>query len=383
VKTKGDRTLQHALSALCMLVLVGDRFTSLGPTFALLGYFSLIYLVIQLVDFRKLTMIELSLIALLSSSVTFVAMGSNGDLTIALKYLLLFWIISFSFFKKRVIEDSHLFWMIKVPLLIIVVVGACQLFLMLFSPGLIIPYLQGHFRPIGLSVEPTFYSQQLVFLWILSDLCGLNKGRGKRVLELLTVFLILACATRTSMLAMVVFLFFRSGLKTRFVLIFSGALGLPYIFATFNGMGLVGQVREKVANMFSISGEPREVALMEMLNKLQDLPIFGYGFVRLESSSGLETGALYANLFIAMTFSMGILSFVPFLFLFLRIISSSNIAIFLCCSLVILFSLVMPFLYTSFGMFVFLSLFSVLGTNLRRHSYNGLLASKKMFLIAT
>lgn len=375
LKTKGERTLQYALSALSMLVLVSDRFTSLGPTFALVGYFTLIYLVIQLVDFRRLAILELSSIALLSSSVAFVAMGSNGDLTIALKYLLLFWILSFSFFKKRFIEDSHLLWMIKVPLLVIVVAGACQLFLMLLSPGLIIPYLQGHFRPIGLSVEPTFYSQQLVFLWILSDLCGLNKGRGKRVLELLIVLLILACATRTSMLAMVVFLLFRSSLKTKFVLIFSGALGLPYIFATFDGIGLVRQLGDKVANIFSISGEPREVALMEMLTKVQDLPIFGHGFLRLESSSGLETGALYANLFIAITFSMGILSFVPFLFLFLRIISSSNITIFMCCSLVILFSLVMPFLYTTFGMFVFLSLFSVLGTNLHRHSYSRLQAS--------
>lgn len=351
----------HIASGLCVLVLVSDLLTSLSPFFAMVGYFSLIYLVFQFVDFSRLAAIELALVLILGSSVVFTAVHSNSELTIGLKYLLLVTIFGFSFFKKRTIDNAHLFWLFKFPLLVLVFTGLFQLFLMLVNPALIVPYLQGHFRPIGLSVEPTFYSQQLVLLWILSDLCGMNNVRGRLIFELLIVVLILVCATRSSMLAMMLFLLFRSGLKARFTLIVFSALSVPFVMTKFSEIALITQIGSKISNIFSIAGEPREVALNAMLIKIQDLPTFGYGFVKLVSNSGLETGSLYANLFIAMFFSMGLLSLVPLSILFFRIILSPNIATFLCCSIIFLFSLVMPFLYTGFGMFFFLSVFSVLG----------------------
>ena len=357
------------LSGLSVLVLLSDAFTSLGPFFAIFGYLSLLYLVFQFVDFTRMAKIGLVLVFILGLSVVFTALRSNSDLDIGLKYLLLFTILGFTFFRKRKIDKSHLFWLFKVPLVVLVITGLFQLFLMFVNPAFVIPYLQGHFRPIGLSVEPTFYSQQLFFLWILSDLCGLNNRKGKLIFELLIIIIILICATRTSMLAMILFLLFRSGITAKFTLIIFSALCLPFAITKFSDFPLIAQIGSKIDNLFSISGEPREVALIIMIDKLQDVPMLGYGFVRLISDIGLETGSLYANLFIAMFFSMGLLALAPLSVLFFRIILSPNTSVFFCCSMVFLFSLIMPFLYTGFGMFIFLAVFTVLNNIPNRNVY--------------
>ena len=140
-------------------------------------------------------------------------------------------------------------------------------------------------------------------------------------------------------------------LSKNFLLLLSSTLILSTNFITTIRNASTMLFKRLFNNFLSIQGEPREVVFREMLLKINNLPLFGYGFNASPHDVGLMFGSLYANLPISVIYTLGLGS-IPFLSFLLFIFVEGfkkydpKLLIIICIYLI-----PMPFLFTSFGLF--------------------------------
>ena len=337
------------------LIFCADLINSNLIYFTFINYFILIFLSLKLVDLKKLnlTAIALSLVSLIFMFIS--CLKNIFDIEIFLKYVL----ILFSFFicvtPKRELNYSFFRYSIYYPLIFLLFIGILQIIIISFIPQLTYYDLGYHTRPIGLSVEPTFYSQQILILYVLSDNFKLRKEESDKfssIINLLVLVVILFCRTRTSLVGGLIYILInQKKISKNFLLISSSSIiiGTNFISTARDAFSYLFQ---KIFNNFlSIKGEPREVVFQEMLFRINTLPIFGYGFNASPHKVGLMIGSLYANLPISAIYTLGIGS-IPFLafllFIFIEGFKKCDPKLLI---IICIFIVPMPFLYSSFGLF--------------------------------
>lgn len=341
----------HLFLSICMLLLTFDMFTSYNKIGSFLSYLVLIFLVFQLRDINKLSLVFLVTISSLICAVTFTSLFNAFDFEIYVKYCLLCFIFAVSGLPSRDLS-SKIYSIIYIPLICILIVGYVQIAILLINPAPYISYSMGHFRPIGLSTEPTFYSQQVLFLWLFSRKYVLLDSSKRTFIDVISIVMILFCASRSSMLILAIFVLTSFNSRKSIILF---ALLVMFILLDFDLSEFTVFYDTFLRNMMrllSVSGEPREVAFNEMLEILSVIPITGYGFNSLTSSAGLEIGSLYAVFPLALVYSLSLLSIPIFLIMLLQ---STRACVY--NNVVLIFGIlvcmmVMPFLFTAFGLFV-------------------------------
>lgn len=327
--------------------------------FSFINYGLLFCLTLFLVDLRKVPRDSflLTLITLFFISIT--TIFNEYEFSVFLKYLLIAYMFFISSFERKIIPKEVLDFLIFYPYLTILFVGILQFMVITISPNspLIYSYIGEQGRAIGLSVEPTFYSQQLLILAVLSQYLNLKKFKNpiiNKVINLFLIIFLLESRTRTTMIGGILYLLFNiHKAKKETVFTYASIMTFLVIFIERINNKLF-TFSQKLFNLFSISGEPREKAFFYMYEKIMNFPFFGYGLNSNYHESGLMVGAQYANFPIALIYGLGIGS-IPFLCLVGKLFFTSlktcrKLPILLIC----IFSLPMPFLYTSFGL---LSLF--------------------------
>jgi hypothetical protein len=211
---------------------------------------------------------------------------------------------------------------------------------------------EGSIRPVGFSVEPTWYSQQLVVLFIVAS----TKIGGIRFIKRLKVMLMslvmLITFTRTSLIVYSIHM-----LSARAVIVL--------LILSFVGFNLVGSLENsplykgilyKIENTSNYQEEPRFKALVLMQREIRKSFVFGNGLnFYIDSRSGLTVGAKYAILPLAMFYSFGLVGVCLYSVLGIAVISEGNL--FKKIGFVSLFfSLFMPYLFSIFALVVLFSL---------------------------
>lgn len=337
---------------LAVFVVLGDWLTNKFVFFRVLSYVAVVFLVCQLVNLRFNIVSMLAGFSILSSSIL-VGLFGVIEFDIFLKYLLLGIVLVLLQNKGNQQSFIRICDSLVFPLIFIIFIGMLQVIWAVSDPASYVTFTLGYIRPIGISVEPTFFSQQLVFLWIIVNERGLVKGRFWTALTLAFLFLIAVCATRSSLLILLVYATLSFRKNARFAIHLLWAIPILFYFADDELVDMFSRLATKVGSIVSVTGEPRETAFLEMQRLVAEVPVFGYGYKSITSLDGLEIGSLYAFEPMAMMFSMGVLS-TPFLVIAILsmfrgwIIGNHGVVIG-----VAICSLAMPFLYTPFGMFVF------------------------------
>ena len=327
--------------------------------FRYLNYLLIIILTFFLVDFRNTSRDSflLTLLSFFFISITSISKGYESS--ILLKYFLIIYLFFISSCERLKIPKEILNYSILYPYITLLLIGFLQsLFLNLdldldSHSYLFIVYKDVfiHSRPIGLALEPTFYSQQILILAVLSDYLGLKKFSKPIInttLNLILIIILIECRSRTSVVGGILYILFnyyRFNKKTIFL--YTLIPSFAFIFVERLNDQLTN-FTNRIISLYSIIG--REDAFIYMYKKIMHAPIFGYGLTSNIHESGLMVGALYANFPIALIYGIGIGS-IPFLLLIVNLIISSlrkckKLPILLIC----IFSLPMPFLYTSFGL---------------------------------
>jgi large-conductance mechanosensitive channel len=319
----------------------------------LMNYSVLTFIVVYLTDFLRFTHTHYLFIFISLVIITLHAFLINFDILILIKYLLIIFTLAMSLSPRKSIDaHSHSFFLY--PWIIILSAGLYQLIMLTLNPALVL--VSEHSRPIGFSVEPTFYSQQLLMFWLMSLLFCKRVNRFLLLfLEIVTVLLIMFCATRTSMLLALPILGYRvvsqSARNLATMAVFSPFL--VYYMSKIN-FGNLEIFFHKLNRLLNVSGEPREVAFYEMADMIGNSGLFGSGYKAVESSVGLVIGSLYGNLTMSLYYTFGILIILPLFSVVIRIIFSGLTLKSVTFGYVILLSQVMPFLFTSFGLFVWI-----------------------------
>ena len=332
-----------------------DILTINFKVFSFINYGLLFCLTLLLVDLRRIPRDSflLTLITLCFISIT--AILNEYEFSIFLKYLLIAYMLFISSFERKKIPKEVLNYLIFYPYLTILIVGILQFVVITIIPNsaLIYSSLEEQGRVIGLSVETTFYSQQLLILAVLSQYLNLRKFKYPIInwsLNLILIIFFLESRTRTTMIGGLLYLLFNfHKVNKETVFKYASILTFLVIFVERINSKLIS-FSQKLSNLFSISGEPREKAFFYMYEKIMNFPFFGYGLNSNYHETGLMVGALYANFPIAFIYGLGVGS-IPFICLvgnlfFSSIKSCRKLPIFLIC----IFSFPMPFLYTSFGL---------------------------------
>ena len=337
------------LISLCIIFLSADNLMVNSEGAALFAYMVLVILAFYFVDFKLPSYIYICLFLFISVYLIYLILGV-GELVIFLKYSLILFVILISFAPQSLLRENT-FYLITVPWFTLIFIGCFQAVFMFTNPSFILQYLLGHGRPIGLSVEPTFYSQQLLVLWMLYAILEKNKKSYHWLLEIFTVALIVLCATRTSMLLAIPVIFFRLR-QSKGGVVFS-IVSITFLILTFREQLQtidISLFTNKLQNLFNMEGEPRQFAFFGMLEAIKVSPFFGSGFSEEDTQLGIAVGSLYANIFLAHFYSFGILS-VPFIGLLIyRLLLQKHFNNkFLILALLSL-SMIMPFLYTPFGL---------------------------------
>lgn len=338
------------LTSIGVIYLTADSLHIKSVVFQLLNYFVLIFFSIKYSNFSKFNF-TCYIILLLSIIIpTSHAFFTDFDIFILIKYCLLFFIVFSSMVPRKSlsIQPNYLF---LIPWILLIFLGLAQLIWLFLNPLLVL--VKEHSRPVGFSVEPTFFSQQLVMLWLLSVVfCKAYTVRFFPILEVLTVVLIIACATRTSMLLACPIIIYRlfplNGIKIAFLMVCFPTI---FYFMSNTDLSAINIFLMKIERLFTFSGEPREIAFIEMLDLISNNGFFGAGFLSIESSVGLMLGSLYGNITLALFYTFGVLIIFP-LFGFLTNIFASGLSAKTSIYLyILLLSQVMPFFFTAFGLF--------------------------------
>lgn len=346
------RGLKLFIVILAVFLVLADWLTNKFVFFRVLSYVAVVFLVCQFVNLRFNIVSMLAGFSILSSSIL-VGLFGVIEFDIFLKYLLLGIVLVLLQNKGNQQSFIRICDSLVFPLIFIIFIGMLQVIWAVGDPASYVTFTLGYIRPIGISVEPTFFSQQLVFLWIIVNERGLVKGRFWTALTLAFLFLIAVCATRSSLLILLVYATLSFRKNARFAIHLLWAIPILFYFADDELVDMFSRLATKVGSIVSVTGEPRETAFLEMQRLVAEAPVFGYGYKSITSLDGLEVGSLYAFEPMAMMFSMGVLS-TPFLVIAILsmfrgwIIGNYGVVIG-----VAICSLAMPFLYTPFGMFVF------------------------------
>lgn len=343
------------IAYLTTIVSCADILTTSFKVFSLINYVLLFCLTLFLVDLRKVPrdFFLLTLITLFFVSIA--AIFNEYEFSIYLKYLLITYIFFISSCERKIIPKKVLNYLIFYPYLTITIVGILQFLLINISPNSPLMYgdLIEQGRAIGLSVETSFYSQQLLIFAVLIQYLDLKKIKNPIInnfLNFTLIIFLLESRSRTTMIGGLLYLLFNfHKANKKAVFTYSSIMTFLAIFVERINNKLVS-FSQKLLNLISISGEPREKAFFYMYEKIMNSPIFGYGLNSNIHETGLALGALYANFPIAFIYGIGVGS-IPFLYLFGKLIFSSlktcrKLPILLIC----IFSFPMPFLYTSFGL---------------------------------
>lgn len=360
MKTYSDRSAEYQpfrglklfLVTLAVFLILGDWITNKFPFLRVVSYLAVIFICLQFVSLRFNVVSIVAAFSILASSILVGLLGVV-EFNIFLKYILLALVLILVQNKGNTQGLVRVCDALVFPLIALICVGILQVIWALSDPASYVTLSVGHIRPIGISVEPTFFSQQLVFLWIIANERGLVRGHFWTALNIAFLFLIAVCATRSSLLILLVYAMLNFTKFSRFVIHLLWAIPISFYFADDQLVDMFSVLVAKVANLVSVTGEPRETAFLEMQNLVAEVPLFGYGYKTITSSDGLEIGSLYAFEPMAMVYTMGILS-TPFLVIaILSMLRGWVIGNHGLVAGVAICSLAMPFLYTAFGMFIF------------------------------
>ena len=345
--TKQFKVVQSQFPVALLVILASaDYFLSQHQSIAFFVYAAVLFLSLLPIKYF-LSLKTITALFLIVGLYLFWGLFQPLQIGILLKYLLIVVIVFNSTFNRRkfpIYSASVVTW----PWIILVTIGTVQAFILEFIPNV---NLLGHARPIGLSVEPTFYSQQLLILWMLYMFFEERKKPFHIIIEALTIAIIILCATRTTIVFLPFLLLLRTAQsnlpKTILIPIcFSGLSLAIYYMSKLNHFYFYS----KLKNLFDVSGEPREKAFFEMIKLIGESPFIGHGFTSAMSETGLALGSLYSNILIAHYYTMGLFAISFYILLFYSVIGHNSLKGKLVLSVMILFSMVMPFLYTSFGL---------------------------------
>lgn len=358
------------LTFFSLILVVSDYYTVDASALRFSSYIGLLFLIYSICAVRvsKFSLISLFV---LCGLVILVGIKSTQDINIFFKYLVLMLAFFACQFQVRAYNIDLFFNSLLLVFILLLGIGFAQLLMILLSPAQYLGWSGGHFRPIGLSVEPTFYSQQLLFCWLFLVKEGKLKGLFFVGTLLILILLLISTATRTSLLIFALFFLLNF---TRYFRSIMSLVPVLMLFI-FNYIDQVSPLLQsfviKAGNIVNIEGEPRSVAFSEMVLLLSEMPLTGYGFNSFSSVGGLEIGSLYAIEPVAAVYSMGILAF-PFLIWFSLAVAKGVLdRKFTLTAGLLICMLAMPFLFTPFGMIV-LVLYSILP---RRPSGQGTVAS--------
>lgn len=336
---------------------------------SLISYFLFAGIIIYLVDLKKFCRKNLIIFFI---SLTFIILSSllvEINLSIILKYILILYTLFLSTFERKLIQKKSLKWLIYYPYLTLISIGIFQTIIIFIFPSLPINWqvfhgnipwnqFQALKRPMGLSLEPTFYSQYILLLAIFSKEFKLDSKQNnfiKQITNLFLIILLLLCRTRTTILGGILFLLFNfKNLKNSWIFFKVMLISLFIATNEFFRKEIIQSFIGKITNLLNISGEPRERAFRYMIKKLYQIDYLGYGFNKSVHESGLMVGSLYANFPIAAIYSLGIGSLPIFYLLIRNIFQGLSSSHKLSTLVIIVYALPMPFLYTTFGL---LSLF--------------------------
>lgn len=300
-----------------------------------------VYIVFRTLWTKLKILIFLSFIVL---SLIYVFVYGKWNMIILFKYSSIFYILLFDF--KAYNNKSKLAFLssVKYAFVVLSILGLYQFYKVL-AGSLVL--FEGHIRPIGLSVEPTWFSQQLFVLFFVILSSGIRISFIDRLLYLVNLVL---TVTRTSILASILF----SKYSLRGKLLFSVLLFGVFIF--LGKIEMFTFIASKIDSVSGVEEEPRYLALVYMLNAVLSFP-FGYGFSSYEHvQSGLIVGSNFGNLFLGLFYTYGIF-ISPFIIIILYSVFKGkkgqfNFIVFAS----IFFALFMPYLFSFFGLFfVFVS----------------------------
>ena len=239
--------------------------------------------------------------------------------------------------------------MIIVVFNILLIIGFLQFIILNSSFGFV--QFEGHSKPIGLSTEPTWYSQQLVVLFVVTKYLN-DKFQIKNSLISDSLFfaLILITFTRTSILA----LFFWYLYNKNFLKIFYGFLFSALIIWILSDAEFIKPIIYKFLNQSNIGSEPRALAFYESIDLIKQSNILiGEGFrYHVGFLSGLSLGSYYAVLPMAFVYTFGISSVFPFLFIFFSYLNNRGKLSKIIILISIFFSIFMPYLFTVFSFLI-------------------------------
>lgn len=211
---------------------------------------------------------------------------------------------------------------------------------------------EGSIRPVGFSVEPTWYSQQLVVLFIVASTKAGGMGLINRLKVILMSFIMLITFTRTSLIVFSTYIF---SVRTVMVLLILFFVGLTLV-GSLEKSPLYKAILYKIENTSNYQDEPRYKALMLMRREISNTFVFGNGLnFYIDSRSGLTVGAKYAMLPLAMFYSFGFVGVFLYSALGIGVIIEGGL--FKKIGFVSLFfSLFMPYLFSVFALVVLLLL---------------------------
>ena len=340
------------LVILAVLYLTADATHIQSPLFQAANYFILVVLSLVLTDFTRLNNHHYIILNVLFIFLICHGLLTFTDIDVLLKYGLVFLILALSIFPRRNLHGYAKSFTVY-PLILLVFLGLTQQAILFTTPLMV--FVSEHARPVGLSVEPTFYSQQLLILWVLSLLFTDLRKQSFSILEILIIILIIFCATRTSMLLgfmiLIYRIFPRNPHNARILIAVGLALCTYFYYFGVEELSELQLFLMKVNRLFDISGEPREVALLEMLNLLSNSHAWGAGYMSAPSTVGLAVGSLYGNFTIGLFYTLGVFIVLPLAAIFIRLFSSGWSMKLVAFGFILLLSQVMPFLFTSFGLF--------------------------------
>ena len=107
----------------------------------------------------------------------------------------------------------------------------------------------------------------------------------------------------------------------------------------------------KLDRLLSVQGEPREVAFSEMVDLISLNGVFGGGYNSLPTSVGLSIGSLYGNLSLSLFYTLGVFVIFPVAVLLVRVCCTKDLSRIFTYLYILLLCQIMPFLFTSFGLF--------------------------------
>jgi hypothetical protein len=264
----------------------------------------------------------------------------NFDLVIFLKYSLIIFIIFFKFKKVNILVLKQINISLYYFLVIMCLLGIVQFYLVIYHGATI---YEGHLRPIGLSVEPTWFSQQLAVVFIFLSGKKFSMNFFTKFAFLLNIFLTI---TRTSIL--VLFYFLNINLYKKLLFLVSLAF-LIYLLSFFNEFSFL---LAKVNAISSLTEEPRYIATSYMLKAIFNNP-FGHGFISLPHyESGLIIGSSFGNIFLGIIYTFGFLA-LPIIFSLIFVLFYDNRLFSTRIILISLFlSFFMPYLFSFFSLFL-------------------------------